>query len=123
MAGGAVDLIRIDNQKVDFRLVDGRVYHRNLQFVLSGVTVTTHGSVGLDETLAVLAEFPMPAGLLGKQAGSENQTVKIPITGTIDKPKFDPKALEQLPLLLIKGTGSVINRLEGTLEKLVPGGR
>ena len=36
---------------------------------------------------------------------------------------MDPKAIEQLPLLLIKGTGSIINRVEGALEKLVPGER
>ncbi len=122
----AVSLVKIENQTVDFRLVDRRVYHRGLQFVVGGVTITTRGSVGLDETIAVLAEIPMPAGLLAKQANPadpEKQTLKIPITGTLKNYKIDPRAIEQLPLLLIKGTGSVINRLEGTLEKLVPGDR
>ncbi len=125
-ASQAVALVRIDNQTVDFRLVDRRVYHRGLQFVAGNVTITTHGSVGLDETIAVLAEIPMPAGLLANHpngANLESQTLKIPITGTLKNPKMDPKAIEQLPLLLLKGTGSIIKGLEGTLEKLVPGER
>ncbi len=121
--GHAVDLVKIENQTVDFRLVDGRVYHRNLQFTFGGITVTTRGSVGLDESLAVLAEIPMPPGLFGKQSSSEQQTAKIPITGTLDNPRFDLKAIEQLSVFVVKGAGTMINRLEGKLEKLVPGTR
>jgi hypothetical protein len=118
----AVALVRMDNQSVDFRMVDHRVYHQGLKFVAGNVTITTRGSVGLDESIAVLAEIPLPQGLL-KQNNPEAQTLKIPITGTLKNPKMDPKAIEQLPLLLIKGTGSIINRVEGALEKLVPGDR
>ena len=66
----AVSLVRMDNQAVDFRMVDHRVYHQGLKFVAGNVTITTRGSVGLDESIAVLAEIPLPAGLL-KQNNSE----------------------------------------------------
>lgn len=122
----AVSLMRIENQTVEFRLVDGRIYHRNLQFSAGNVTITTRGSVGLDETLSMVAEIPMNAGLLGgnsKLKGINSQSMQIPIEGTLKHPKMDPKAVEKLTAALIKNTtrNLLFNPVEKGIEKLVPG--
>ena len=121
----AVALVRMENQKVDFRLVDRRMYHRGLQFVAGNVTITTRGSVGLDESLAVLAEIPLTPNLVGSTRTPPTSTGKRCRFRSAEQSRIrrSTPAIEQLPLLLIKGTGQVLNRLEGTLEKLVPGQR
>jgi hypothetical protein len=120
----AVSLIHIENQTVEFRLKDGRVYHRGLQFTAGNVTITTHGSVGLDESLLVMAEIPMGAGLLGnnsKLKGINAQSIQIPIEGTLEHPKIDPRAIENLTGSLLKNTTQgLLNPFKQELEKLVP---
>lgn len=83
---------------VPFRLVDGRVYHRDLELVFPEITIRTHGSVGLDKTLAIMAEMPVPPKWIsGNSLGTalKNQTIKLPIGGTLNEPRIDPKALAQ----------------------------
>ncbi len=121
----SVSLIRIENQTVEFRMVGGRVYHRGLQFTAGNVTITTRGSVGLDETLSVVAEIPMNAGLLGnnsKLKGIDSENLQIPIEGTLQHPKIDPRAIERLTASLVKNTtrNLLLNPLQ-QLEKLAPG--
>ena len=41
-------------------MVQGRVYHRGLELQLPEVTVRTYGSVGVDQTLAIMAEMNVP---------------------------------------------------------------
>ena len=50
---------------VPFQMVNGRVYHSNFEIPFRNATVRTRGSVGLDGTLALIAEMPIPEKLLG----------------------------------------------------------
>src|SRR3990172_4496284 len=75
-------LMSIDTSEIEFRLVNRRVYHRGLKFMAGTLPITTHGSVGLDETLSVVAEVPIQAKLLGRDlslGALEGQTLQIPI--------------------------------------------
>ena len=86
-------------QTVPFRVVRGQVHHRDLQFVAGKVALTTHGYVGLDQTIAVLAEFPLTRQILGSNrylASLVGQPVRIPIRGTVARPVIDSTALAQL---------------------------
>ena len=60
------------------------------------LTIRTYGSVGLDQTLAITAEINAPLNRLGNipvAAALRNRTIKIPIGGTLSKPKLDERAL------------------------------
>jgi hypothetical protein len=84
---------------VPFRMVEGRIYHEGLELVFPDLTIRTHGSVGLDKTVSILAEMPVPPKWLGSapiSATVKNQTISLPIGGTLDRPQLDPHALEQL---------------------------
>ena len=98
-SGGLLDpnsnLMRVDNQVVQYHMVEGRVYHSAFEVqMMKGITVTTTGSVGLDDSLDLIAEIsfekmisgdsekPIMKSLLGRP-------LRIPIRGSLKKPKLD----------------------------------
>jgi hypothetical protein len=119
-------LLAIDTTDVEFRMVERRVYHRNLKFIVGTMPITTYGSVGLDdESLSMIAEIPLQANVLGKDMalGSlEGQTLQLPIGGTLSKPKLDRGALRQLTASIVQSftRGVLQNGVGKQLEKLLP---
>jgi hypothetical protein len=105
---------------VPFRLTQGRVYHDNLELIFPDITIRSRGSVGLDETLDILVQMPVPAKwLAGNTAAAQamrNQTISAPLRGTLAKPQLDPKAMQDLTAqFLQKAAGNV---LESQLNRL-----
>lgn len=83
---------------VPFRMVQGRIYHERMDLIFPQITVSTSGSVGLDHTLALVAEMPIPPEWLrGRRVTTamQGQTIRIPIGGTLEKPQLDRRTLEQ----------------------------
>lgn len=118
-------LLSIDTTDVEFRMVNRRVYHRNLKFVIGTLPITTQGSVGLDESLSMVAEVPLRANLLGRDLslGSlEGQSLSIPIGGTLSKPKLDRGVLGQLTSRLLQNLtrGVLLDEVNKQLERLFP---
>ena len=108
-------LLKIDDQKVDFHLVDGRVYHQGLSMKTGDVTIRTRGWVGLDETVNIVAEIPVKPEWAAQRnsplAGLGEDVIRIPIQGNLKDPKFDnrvmAKLIETLPRAAIE---SAINK-------------
>ena len=63
-----VTLLSIQDQQVNFRVVDGRVYHQGMQFSVGDVQMTSEGSVGFDETLALTLHVPIQEKWIEGQA-------------------------------------------------------
>ncbi|MFL5342094.1 MAG: hypothetical protein ACJ8F7_18265 [Gemmataceae bacterium] len=106
---------------VPVRLAKGRVYHSNLELPLGDFTVKTSGSVGLDGTLALVAEMPVPPKWLPKGVPAlAKQPLKLPIGGTLAKPQLDEKAMQQEMARLAVGAGedAVKKELEKNLRNL-----
>ena len=108
---------------VDFRMVRGRVYHQGLELVFPDLTIRTYGSVGLDQTLAVMAEMPVPPKWLGNNVlGSalKDQTIRLPIGGTLGQPKIDRRELDRLSRQFIEkaARGVIEDELGKQLEQL-----
>lgn len=83
---------------IDFKLVQGRIYHQNMEFAFPDITIKTHGSVGLlDQSLAMTAEVSLPATFLKAvplvQSAVSNQTIRLPIGGTLSQPGIDLTSL------------------------------
>jgi len=93
-----VDLSR--ESVIPFQLAGGRIYHQNLELVFPELTVRTYGSVGLDQSLAVMADMPVPSKWLGTNptvaTALRDQTIRVPIAGTLSRPEVDRKVLDQL---------------------------
>jgi hypothetical protein len=93
-------LLKIDDQKVDFHVVDGRVYHQGLSMRTGEVTIRTRGWVGLDETVNLVAEIPVKPEWATQRnspfAGLTEDTIRIPIQGNLKDPKFDNRVMARL---------------------------
>jgi translocation and assembly module TamB len=109
-----------------FRMVGGRVYHQGLELMFPNLTIRTYGSVGLDQTMAIMAELPVPPKWLEKNnlisQALRDQVIRVPIAGTLSKPQLDKKAMQDLTRqfmqratqnLLEGETGKVLDRLFG----------
>jgi len=115
--------MQMGEQKVDFRVVDGRVHHRGMKFVMKDVEITTDGSVGFDETVEMVANIPIQEAWLKKDllaAGLKGQVIQVPIRGHISKPQLDNRALEEMSKKLIKGAaqGLIDDQLKKGFQKL-----
>jgi len=93
---------------VSFTLEDRRVFHEGLKFGLPNLSIETHGSVGLDDqSLDIVAHMPIPANLLGNGpllTALSNQSLDLPIRGTLAQPQIDPQALSRNGVQLLVGT-------------------
>ncbi len=116
-------LVSVDNSNVEFRMVNRRVYHRGLKITVGTTPVTTEGSVGLDESLSLVAEVPINARLLGADlslGALEGRSLKIPIGGTLKNPQLDKRALADITRQLIENAARDVLRdgLNRGLEQL-----
>jgi translocation and assembly module TamB len=103
---------------VPFQMANGRIYHKDLELIFPDFTIRTYGSVGLDQTLAIMTEMPVPPKWLENNplaSSLKNQTIRIPIAGTLQKPQLDRAAMEQLSQQFIKNAAK--NMLEEGLNK------
>ena len=103
---------------VQFQMVDGRIYHKDLELIFPDITIRTYGSVGLDETVAIMTEMPVPPKWLENNPLAQSlkdQTIRIPIAGTLKKPQLDRSVLQQLSGQFIKNAAK--NILEDGLNK------
>jgi len=110
---------------VPFRMVNGRVYHQNLELLFPDFWVRTNGSVGLDQTLDVLVEMPIPPKWLAANPvlaqAFRGQLVRLPLKGTLGKPVLDRQALESISReLLRKAAGNILEEeLNKQLDRLL----
>ncbi|WP_425397260.1 hypothetical protein [Aeoliella sp.] len=111
-------LLSISDRSLDFRLVDGRVYHQGLEFQIGSLVIRSRGSVGLDETVSTLMEIDVPP--LGILRTKEGMKIEVPVTGTLGRLRVDKAAaveslLKQLggPLLNEDSIGNALDKLFG----------
>lgn len=109
---------------VDFKMIQGRIYHQGLEFAFPEVKVRTNGSVGLDQTLSMVAEFSLPQRLLANRpiagAALSSQTIRIPIAGTLQQPALDRQAFQQATAQFLQNAaeGAVQEGLNRGLQRL-----
>jgi len=90
LAGMGGEPVSIPRHQMTAVCKDGRVTPSPLQLKIAGTTVTLTGSVGLDSSLAFTAVVPVSKSLVGRNG----EILRVPITGTIQNPAVDHKALE-----------------------------
>ncbi len=122
--GRQVTLVSIRDQQVNFRVADGRVYHQNVEFQVGDVTLRSQGSVGFDETVALTVQIPIQDEWVAKEpllSGLKGQTLEVPVSGTLTKPKMDQRTITHLTgQLLQNGAGQAVgNQLNKALDKFL----
>ena len=110
--------LELKPQTIDFQMVNGRVFHRNMELSSGKVDVRTQGWVAVDQTIGLLAEIPVKDEWVEKEkllAGLRGQTIKIPIGGSFSQPQIDRRAVSQLSQQLL---GSAAQQMiQGELQK------
>jgi translocation and assembly module TamB len=120
--GRQMTLLTIQDQQVNFRVADGRVYHQGMEFQIGEMTCHSDGSVGLDETVAITLRVAIPDKWVEGQpllAGFKGQSLTIPIGGTLNRPQMDQKAVASLSRQLLQGAAqqAVGGELNKALDK------
>ena len=120
------NILTVAEREIDFQVVEGRVYHRNLEFLIDDVPVRSHGSVGFDQTLALEVEVPIQDKWIEREPALRSftgQSLRIPIYGTLGKPRIDDRAVANLTKQLLQGaaTQAIGNELNRQFEKLLRG--
>ena len=103
--------------KVPFHMIGGKVNYRDLELVFPDFTVKTSGAVGLDGTLAIVAETPVPPAIAAAARltpAQAKQTIRIPIGGTLEQPRLERPALESLGAIV--GPLALENQLNRLLQ-------
>lgn len=112
------------DSKVEFRVVDGKVYHRGLRIDLPRLSIETYGAVGFDQSLEMMAEIRVtdPKLLQGPLAQVlASRPLQLPISGTLKKPVVDTQALRGLGREAIRDTAKELigSKLERGLDRLL----
>ena len=102
----------------------GAVYHRGLTMQAGDVVIRTSGSVGFDDTLALVVEIPIQDQWFGNGPAAailKGQSVKLPVRGTFAKWEIDRQGFSQLAADLAKGVaGNAIREgINKGLERLL----
>jgi hypothetical protein len=124
LSGSSQALVNMQDQRVGFRLVQGRVYHDGLKMSSGEIVIRTRGSVGLDQTLALVAEVPLLDKWIGNEpalASLKGQSVPITIRGTFKKPQLDTRPVEQLAAQLVREAAqeTITNEIGKQLDRLL----
>ena len=114
--------LRMEEQTIPILVRDGRVFHENLKFSHKDLVVQTSGSVGMDQSLNMVAQIPIADDWIdGKDylAGLKGKSFSIPVTGTVTKPVLDKRSIQSFTQNLAKeAANSAINK--AVAEKLNP---
>ena len=114
--------LTLEEQTVPVAIENGRVFHDGIRISHKDVIVETRGSVGLDQSLDLIAEIPIADDWIeGKDhlAGLRGQKISIPVTGTASAPKLDLSAINQVSRQLIQqAANGAVNKFIG--DKVAP---
>ncbi|MCA9151586.1 MAG: hypothetical protein KDA92_19875 [Planctomycetales bacterium] len=92
-----------DDSVIEFLVAEGGIAHDGFEFGLpeleGDLVVRTHGVVGFDKSLDMVADIPLPLEMLGDGPLAKTlgrQTLHLPVRGTLDKPEVKLEGNGQL---------------------------
>ncbi|MCC9606874.1 hypothetical protein LOC68_15680 [Blastopirellula sp. JC732] len=116
-------LMRMPEQQVPVQMAGGRVYHQNLTMQIDSVQIISQGSVGVDQSIQMLAKIPVQEAWIQSNpalASLRGKTLEVPISGTLESPKLDARAIEGIAGQAIGGAAQdlIEKGLNRGLDKL-----
>ncbi len=113
-------------QDIAFRLHQQRIYHQGATFVIDGVPITTQGSVGVDQSVKLVASVPVQDKWIAGKAwlqGLKGKSIQVPIAGTLKQPRLDSNTMRSLSTQFLRqNVGSSLQnklnqKLDGEIQK------
>lgn len=120
----AEEWLDVPEQKIDFEVAQGRVINKGIAFHVKDVDIRTHGSVGFDQSVSLVAEVPVKDEWVANQrylSALRGQSLQVPIGGSVSKPKLDSRALTDISKQAITGAASKLleDELSRGLDRLL----
>jgi len=110
------NLATLPTQSVDFDFAGGIITHQRMFMVVDKARVITSGQVHVDGNLNLVAQVPLATEWLGSDLKAlAGQSVTLPISGTLSRPRLDPAAIRNLVTQM--GTQAIQSQAENYLEK------
>ena len=109
--GDKVVLLRVRPEPVQMRLADRRLWHEGLVLEMGQFVVRSAGSVGDGGALAATVEVSFRGDLAGSTpvVGQLLRTpLVIPLKGTVDRPQFDARAIDQVVGRIVENTAEAV---------------
>ncbi len=110
--------LQMAEQQIPFRVMEGRVYHKDFRLEIGDVQIGTTGSVGLDESIDLVMTIPLNDKWLQRGPilqSLQGEVIAINIGGTLDQPRLDLRPLGEFGKRIgFKAAG-------GLLEKILQG--
>ena len=101
---------------------NGRIQADPVRMVIEQQSVIVGGWVAFDGAVNYVIEVPVTERLVGSAASRvlKGTSIKIPVTGTVDEPRLDTRALQNMLGNLLKNAvgEQAIERVGGFLDKL-----
>lgn len=117
--GRATPAYLVQESTIPFQMSKGRVHHQQMDLVFNEVRLRSYGSVGLDQSLSMMIEMPIPPKWqTGKILGTalQDQVIKLPISGYLGQPRIDRTAFDQMARQFLQNaTQNVIKNRLGEL--------
>jgi translocation and assembly module TamB len=115
--------ISMKERTVDVQVTGGRVYHRNLEFLIDDVPVTSFGSVGFDQTISLVLRVPVQEKWVRGTRELQpliGQIIEIPVSGTMSRWNVDERAISGFLAKAAQTAvgGAIENELNKALEGL-----
>lgn len=110
---------------IPFWVQNRRIHHQGMELIFPDVTVRTTGSVGFDRTMDLVVSMPVPEKWIGQNplgTALRGQTLSLPVSGTLDQPRLDRRAIEDVSRQLM-GTAArnlLEDRFKQQLNRLLP---
>lgn len=107
--------LTLGEQSVQVRVENRRVHHDRIEYALGDAIFTSSGSVGFDDSLDLTVEIPLQEKWLGRRLKSlQGESLRIPVTGTLDAPVVDPRPLTEFNKQIAgKAAEGLLQRLLG----------
>jgi hypothetical protein len=109
--GDKTVLLRVRPDPIRVRLASRRLWHEGLVMDAGQFTVKSAGSVGDDGTLAMEVEVALRGDLVGSTpilAQLVRTPLVIPLTGTVQRPQFDARAIDLMVARIVENTAQAV---------------
>jgi hypothetical protein len=117
LGASGLTLTLAKEQTVGVKLEGGRVYHDNFAVTIGQSVIRSTGSVGLDGTLNLVLELPIPPRLLDGLKNNPRirdalakQALKVAVGGTLARPAVDRRAFQAGSDALVKAAAREAGR-------------
>ena len=104
-------LLKVRSDPVRVRLTGRRLWHEGLVLDTGAWTVASGGSVGADGSLSMAVEVALRGDLAGQTpivAKLMRTPLVIPLTGTVDRPTFDARAIDLVVGRIVENTAEAV---------------